>query len=219
MNVTRGEGRLAQRHENALEIPELFLGLLAIVIAGRRKVRHQAFEGDSRRCNRGLDRSRNRFRGRACAEPAHSRIDLQVVGDADGAQIFERRDYRCQLKRRQRRAHLGQEIGHDEDSRAEAGLAQRDALFHARHGQPLGALRFERPGDLDRAVTVSVSLHHRHEVHRIADQRPNGAVIGANLGERNLHPPSHGMTSQPGFCLLASFTSKFSYASVTASQL
>ena len=92
MHIARRDAGAAQALDHRLEALELFLGLLALIIAGGRKVRHQAFERRGRRRHRARD-----FLGRgAGSQTVHPGIDLQVIRDAHRGQILQRVNHRSQ---------------------------------------------------------------------------------------------------------------------------
>jgi hypothetical protein len=104
------------------------------------------------------------------AQPPHAGIDFQVHRMPRHAQRG-----RCRLQgldmpgfpdrgREMQTDNLAlfaaPEAGHQKNVGANAGLAQRNRFVERSHAQPFRAFGLERARALDRAVTVSVGLHH-----------------------------------------------------------
>ena len=60
-------------------------------------------------------------------------------------------------------------------------FAQDSALVDIADGQPARALRGERAGHLDCAMTIRVGLHHRHHFHARTDDVADRLKILGNL--------------------------------------
>ena len=70
-------------------------------------------------------------------------------------------------------------IGHHQNARTQAVLAQPDALGDVADRQPTDALFFETMGHRARAVAIGIGLHHGHHLHG-SHGLFDGPVIGRN---------------------------------------
>ena len=74
-----------------------------------------------------------------------------------------------------------EEIGHDQNSRFDSGLAQGDSLLYVADGEPADAFTDEHAGDLDGAVAVRVGFYDRQYFDAVANCFADAAVVGGYL--------------------------------------
>ena len=133
---------------------------------------------------------------RACAQPPHAAVDLQMKGQRPpGApshtiqlrDVVERMRGRRQIVLHHRFPLLRQEPGHHQDARRDPRRAQSHAFVHRTDRQPFRTLADERARNRQRAVPVSVGLHHRHHLHARTHGRADIAVVACDAIERDQH--------------------------------
>src|SRR6185295_208931 len=69
-----------------------------------------------------------------------------------------------------------------------AGSTQLDTLLDQSHPEPVGACRFQRSRTLYCAVTVGISLHHRHQSYLRIEVTAKKVKVTDESRERNLRP-------------------------------
>src|SRR5687768_16753634 len=70
----------------------------------------------------------------------------------------------------------------------DAGGTQWDSFFGNRHAKPVGAGLCEPSRAFERAVTVCIGLHDRHDTRRWADPVPDLFEVCGKVIEMNLRP-------------------------------
>jgi len=144
-------------------------------IVSDRKVSAYAFEHELRARRHGIGETR-RVLGRA-THTVHPGVDLEVhgqwlgttgLGDSSGQRIdaVRRVDDRRQSVRNDRRSCNRGLLREHEHRRADARVAQCNALFHERHTEPARAGLERSFGDRHRAVAVAICFHDREQCSR-----------------------------------------------------
>jgi hypothetical protein len=156
-------------------------------------MRHQAFHP---RMPQGGQRRHDFLRLCARAQPSHAAIDLQMKRQRPrGAfghaiqlrDVFQRMRRGREIVLHQRFALLRQKSGHYQDARRNPRRAQRHAFVHRADRQPFRAFADEGARNRQRAVPVSVGLHHRHHLDARTHGRADIAVVARDPVERNQH--------------------------------
>ena len=190
MHVARRTCRAARSAASTrFEARDLFLGLRALVIPGRREVRHQAFE---RRAGPPPPRGRSPRVG-SRAQPSHAAVDFQMIGNAHGGA-----DLRASGSResgdtlRARRALRAENPPSPECARGCRLRAGRCLLRRWRRRASCAPSALQHARNFDGAVTVGVGLHHRHDFR--AHRRPAALRRADNFARiapgftRNFYP-------------------------------
>ena len=85
-----------------------------------------------------------------------------------------------------------QNPGHQQDTSANAGIAQGDRFIERSHAQPACSFFLQRSGAFRRAMTIRVGLHHRAHRDTRSDVPLHDAEVIAQIFERYISPRGSG---------------------------
>ncbi len=146
----------------------------------------------------------------AHAQASHAGIDFQVHRMPRHSQRRRRGlqrldmprfpDRRSQVQANDLALLSAPEAGHQKNVRANARLAQRNRFIQRGHAQPLRTLGFERARALDRAVTISIRLHHRTHGDVRAHVLLHRAEVLPQCGQGNFRPGRTRRHAAQDFC-------------------
>ncbi len=86
-----------------------------------------------------------------------------------------------QLEFQKLRPARRKKVSHYQNARLDTGFSQGDTLVDVAYGEPSGTGCFQRPGNLQSSMAVSICFHDRHYRYIRPGRPADGAKVLGNL--------------------------------------